>query len=156
MPAVQTTYAATQQPAVEGMIASMLDDDDIITRTAETAAGIGFGRVVSEGANAFGCVLGGATKMLGITVKDITIIPAAGVSVDLYPRYANVGIVVEGEIWVRPVAAVTHGSPATYDSTTGQLNPVAAGVAIPNSRYVTSASAGQLVRLMLTAAGPGA
>lgn len=156
MVAVQTTYPTTIQPGVEGQIASMFKDDGVITCTCETVAGIGLGRAVSEGTNARGVVLGGATKFVGVSVKDITIIPASGTVVDLYPRYSNMGVMAEGDLWVRPVAAVTHGAPATYDSTTGQLNPVAAGVAIPGSRYITSASAGQLAILRLTVPGPGA
>ena len=56
----------------------------------------------------------------------------------------NMGVMLAGDMWVRPVAAVTHGSPATYNSTTGQLNPAAAGVAIAGSRYLTSAGAGEI------------
>lgn len=156
MPAVQTTYATALQPGLEGQIATQLDDDDVITCICETAAGIGFGRVVSEGTNARGAVIGGATKAIGITVRDITLVPQTGQAVDLYQRYSNMGVMIEGDIWVRPVAAVTHGSPATYDSTTGQLNPAAAGVAIPGSRYITSAGAGALAVLRLTASPPGA
>ena len=143
MPVVQSTYSNTMQPGLEGQIVSMLDDDDVETRKCETAAGILFGRAVSEGANANGAILGGATKFIGITVRSVTEIPIApNTTYDAYAQYTNMGVLTEGQIWVRPVAAVTHGSPATYDSTTGQLNPAAAGVAIPNSRYRTSASAG--------------
>ena len=156
MPAVQTTYSATIQPALEGMQGTMLDDDDVETRICETSAGIAFGRAVSEGTNARGAVLGGATKFIGITIIDPTLIIQGTQTVDLYQRYSNMAVKIEGDVWVRPVAAVTHGSPATYDSTTGQLNPAAAGVAIANSRYLTSAGAGALALLRLTAAGPGA
>jgi hypothetical protein len=156
MPAVQTTYSTNLQPGVEGEVATMLDDDDVTTCICETAAGIPFGRAVSEGANARGAVLGGATKFVGLTVRDITLIAQSGQTVDLYQRYNNMAVMIEGDMWVRPVAAVTHGSPATYDSTTGQLNPAAAGVAIANSRYITSAGAGALAVLRLTASGPGA
>lgn len=156
MPAVQTTYSANLQPFVEGQIVTMLDDDDVETRICETVAGVGYGRVVSEGANARGAILGGATKMLGITVRDITQVARVGQTVDQYSRYENMAVMLEGDIAVRPVAAVTHGSPATYDSTTGQLNPASAGVAIANSRYITSAGAGALAVLRLTAAAPGA
>ena len=138
------------------MMGTMLDDDDVETRICETAAGIAFGRAVSEGTNARGAVLGGATKFIGITIIDPTLIIQAGQTVDLYQRYSNMAVMNEGDVWVRPVAAVTHGSPATYDSTTGQLNPASAGVAIPNSRYITSAGAGALALLRLTATGPGA
>lgn len=156
MPAIQTTYSATLQPGLEGQIATMLDDDDVETRTCETAAGVAFGRAVSEGTNARGAVLGGATKYIGVSVIDHTLVPQTGQTVDLYQRYSNMAVMLEGDVWVRPVAAVTHGSPATYDSTTGQLNPVSAGVSIPNSRYLTSAGAGALALLRLTAPGPGA
>ena len=156
MPAVQTTYSATMQPFVEGQIVTMLEDEDVETRICETAAGIAFGRAVSEGANARGAVLGGATRFAGITVKDTTLIIQSGQTVDMYQRYSNMAVMVAGDVCVRVVAAVTHGSPATYDSTTGQLNPASAGVAIPNSRYITSAGAGQLAQLRLTQPGPGA
>jgi|SRR5215471_4932267 len=156
MVAVQTTYTATIQPGAEGQQGTMYEDDAVDSRNCETAAGIAFGRAVSEGANAGGAVLGGATRFIGITVRDITLVAKQGQTVDLYQQYQEMGVVLKGEIWVRPVAAVTHGSPATYDSTTGQLNPATAGVAIPASRYITSASAGQLALLQLTAAGPGA
>jgi hypothetical protein len=156
MPAVQTTYSATMQPAVEGMPGTMREDDVVDTRICETVAGIGFARAVSEGTNARGAVIGGATKFIGITRIDTTLIIKSGQTVDQYQRYDSMAVILEGDVWVRAVAAVTHGSPATYDSTTGQLNPAAAGVAIPNSRYLTSAGAGQLALLQLTAAAPGA
>ena len=156
MVAVQTSYPTTIQPGVEGQLGTTFEDDDVETRTCETAAGIAFGRAVSEGTNAKGAVLGGATKFIGITVRDITLVAQSGQTVDLYQRYGNMGVCLSGDIWVRPVAAVTHGSAATYDSTTGQLNPASAGVAIPGSRYLTSAGAGALALLRLTVPGPGA
>jgi hypothetical protein len=156
MVAVQTTYPTNIQPALEGQLGTTFEDDDVETRICETAAGIPFGRAVSEGVNAKGAVLGGATRFIGITVRDVTLIAQVGQTVDLYQRYNNMGVVLSGDVWVRPVAAVTHGTPATYDSTTGQLNPATAGVAIPNSRYMTSAGAGALALLRLTQPGPGA
>jgi hypothetical protein len=75
--------------------------------------------------------------------------------VDLYQQRQNMGVRVAGDVWVVTVAAVAHGAPATYDSTTGQLNPASAGVAIPGSRYLTSAGAGGLAVLRLTTPAPG-
>lgn len=157
MPAVQTTYPVTMQPGVEGQVATQLDDDNSETRICETAAGIPFGRAVSEGANARGAVLGGATKLIGLTVRSITEVPIGAITTaDLYLDNSNMAVMLEGDMWVRVVAAVTHGSPATYSSSTGQLNPASAGVAIAGSRYLTSAGAGALALLRLTAAAPGA
>ena len=156
MPAVQTTYATAMQPGAEGQVATMLNDDNSETRTCETAAGIGFGRAVSEGANARGAVLGGATKLVGLSIRSVTEVPLAGQTVDLYQQYTNMGVMLAGDMWVRPIAAVTHGSPATYNATTGQLNPASAGVAIAGSRYLTSAGAGELALLRLTSQAAGA
>lgn len=156
MPAVQTTYATQMQPGVEGQIATMLDDDDVETRICEDAAGIPFGRAVSEGANARGGTIGGATKFIGLTVRSVTEIPMEGQTSDQYQQNTNMSVMIEGDMWVRVVAAVDHGSPATYSSTTGQLNPAAAGVAIVGSRYLTTAGAGELALLRLTSAAPGA
>jgi hypothetical protein len=156
MPAVQTTYPVSMQPGAEGQVATMLNDDNSETRTCETAAGIAFGRAVSEGANARGAVLGGATKFIGLSIRSVTEIPQVGQTVDMYQRYTNMGVMLAGDMWVRPVAAVTHGAPATYSSSTGQLNPATAGVAIAGSRYLTSAGAGELALLRLTAPAAGA
>jgi hypothetical protein len=157
MPAVQTTYPIAIQPGLEGQIATMLDDDDVETRICETAAGIAFGRAVSEGVNARGAVIGGATKFIGLTVRSITEVPIyPNVTMDIYTQKFNMGVMIEGDMWVRVVAAVTHGSPATYSASTGQLNPASAGVAIPGSRYLTTAGAGELAILRLTSAAAGA
>jgi hypothetical protein len=157
MPAVQTTYATAMQPGVEGLVATQLNDDNSETRNCETAAGIPFGRAVSEGANARGAVLGGATKFIGLSVRSITEVPIApNTTLDQYSENYNMSVMLMGDMWVRPIAAVTHGSPATYNSTTGQLNPASAGVAIAGSRYLTSAGAGELALLRLTSQAPGA
>lgn len=157
MPAVQTTYATAMQPGLEGQVATMLEDDNSETRICETAAGIGFGRAVSEGANARGAVLGGATKFIGISVRSITEVPIApNTNPEIYTQYNNMTVMLAGDIWVRVVAAVTHGAPATYSSSTGQLNPASAGVAIAGSRYITSAGAGEVALLRLTSRAAGA
>jgi hypothetical protein len=156
MPAVQLTYATTMQPGLEGEIASMMDDDDVETRICETALGIAFGRAVSEGANAKGAILGGATKFIGITARSVSEVAQQGQTADQYQQYSNMGVMLEGDMWVRAVAAVAHGSPATYSSSTGQIQPAAAGVAIPGSRWLTSPGAGQLGLLRLTSTAPGA
>lgn len=157
MPAVQTTYATGMQPGLEGQVATMLNDDTAETRIVETAAGIGFGRAVSEGANARGAILGGATKFIGISMRSISEVPIApATAADVYAQKFNMGVLLAGDIWVRAVAAVTHGSPATYSSSTGQIQPASAGVAIPGSRYITSAGAGELALLRLTVPAAGA
>jgi hypothetical protein len=122
----------------------------------ETAAGIAFGRAVSEGSNAGGA-LGGATKFLGLSVRSITeVITATRPSghAPALPEHRR-------RCWRATWGAAGRGCHAPcacdpHDSTTGQLNPVSAGVAIPGSRYITSAGAGALAKLRLTVTGPGA
>lgn len=156
MPAVQTTYATAMQPGAEGQIATQLNDDNSETRINETVAGIAFGRAVSEGVNARGCVLGGATKFIGITVKSTTEIPLTGQTVDMYQYRFNVGVMLAGDIWVRAVAEAVHGNTAFYDETTGQIQPASGGTEILTSRWMTDADAGELALLRLTTAAPGA
>lgn len=145
MPALQTRYSAYMQPALEGDIATTLNDDNCETRTCETSAGIAFARAVSEGSNARGCVLGGS-NFIGISISDKTLVNAYG---DLYCPGNNVAIFLKGDVWVRPVAAVTHGVIASYDAVTGQFNPASGGIELYGSRYVTSAGAGQVALLRL-------
>jgi hypothetical protein len=155
MAAVQTVYATTIAVGLEGDTASSFDADSVETRICETAAGIAFGRAVSEGTNTKGAVIGGETGFIGITLRDITLVAQAGQTVDLYQLQKNMSIRLAGDVWVVAVAAVAHGAPATYDAITGQLNPAADGIAIPGSRFLTSAGAGGLAVLRLTTPAPG-
>lgn len=155
MPAVQTSYPTAMQPAVEGQIATGLNDDNVETRICETTAGIAFGRAVSEGENARGCILGG-DAFVGISVRSTTEIPLTGQTVDLYQNTMNVGVMLAGDIWVRAVAAAVHGNTAFYDETTGQIQPASGGTEILTTRWMTDADAGELALLRLTTAAPGA
>ncbi|OGT55488.1 MAG: hypothetical protein A3E01_09275 [Gammaproteobacteria bacterium RIFCSPHIGHO2_12_FULL_63_22] len=56
MAELQTTYSNTIAAAYAGMIANG-ETGNRITRTCETAAGIGFGKAVYRGANDHGCLL---------------------------------------------------------------------------------------------------
>ena len=134
------------QPAVEGQVATQLNNDNSETRICATSsAGISFGRAVSEGSNARECVLGG-DDFVGISYCDKTLVNVYG---DLHRFGNNVGIMLAGDIWVRVVAAVMHGAIASYDAITGQLNPASSGIELYGSRYMTSAGAGQLALLRL-------
>lgn len=134
------------QVAIEGQPATQHNDDHHETRVCETNAGIAFGRAVSEGSNSYGCVVGGS-DFIGISTIDKTLINSFG---DTYRFGNNVGIILQGDVWVRVVAVVTHGAIATYDAITGRLNPVTGGIELYGSRYITSAGAGQLALLRLT------
>jgi hypothetical protein len=156
MPVVQSTYNATMAPGKEGMVATQWGGAlHAETRICETVAGIAFGRAVSQGAGSKGAVLGGtAANFLGITMADITLVTQTGQTVDLYQRYQNMGVLNSGDIWVVAVNGATAGAAATFDGTTGQINPAAGGQAIAHSRFLTTASAGGLALLRLTSPNP--
>lgn len=92
-----------------------------------------FGRIVSKHA---GEVRLGGNKPVGLTVR-------AGATL----KQCTVND--QCDVWVRPLTAVKWGKGASYDKRTGKLNPARGGVAIPGSRYLTSARAKQLALLRL-------
>lgn len=140
MATVQTTYPSVMLPPAPGTIEAC----DFGTRTGicEVAAGIGFGRAISQGSNEKGVVLGGTlAKFLGISVRDITLHgPAA--NPDAYPQYANVGYIQDGQIWVIAKAAVVADNPVYFDATTGELQPSGGSGPIVGARFIYNAAAG--------------
>lgn len=156
MPVAQSTYAARMAPGQEGQLATMwggrLEQE---TRLCETAAGIGFGRAVSVGTGEKGAILGGTVAaFLGFTIRDITLVAAVGQTVDVYPRYNNMGIMNLGDMWVKAVnGAVLHGL-VSFDPVTGQIQPAAGGLVIPGSRWLTAIGVGGLAVARLTRPNP--
>jgi hypothetical protein len=140
---VQSTYSERIDKARAGMIGG----SDFNTRTGvvETAAGIGFGLAVSQGAGDQGIILGGSA-FVGITVRDV----AVGAEGTKYNQYVNAGFLTRGQIWVTVVSAVVAGAAVHYDTSTGALDD-STGTAIPGARFVTSAGAGELALVELLA-----
>jgi len=145
MPAVQTTYSTGIRAGLEGMIATEWGvDRKVESRIVEGTAGIGFGRVVSKGTGHKGAVLGGAiADVLGVSVRDVTLVAQAGQTVDKYQNKDNMGVLNEGDMWVQVNSAVTEGAVVTYLAADGTFAP-ATGVNIPGSRWLTSAASGAL------------
>ena len=142
---VQDTYTARIEKARAGMIAG--SDFNTKTGICETVAGIGFGLAVSQGANSDqGVVLGGASKLLGVSVRDITL----GAEIDAYPRYANVGYLSRGQIWVSPAVSVVPQDAVTYDSATGRFSNTG-GVAVPGAKWLDTSDADGFARIELLA-----
>lgn len=140
---IQTTYVERIAKAVAGMIGG----SDFNTRTGivETAAGIGFGLAVSQGAADQGIILGGSA-FVGISVRDV----AVGAEKTLYEQYKNAAYLTRGQIWVTVVSAVVAGAAVKYDTTTGAIDD-STGTTIPGARFVTSAGAGELALVELLA-----
>jgi hypothetical protein len=153
MPAVQTSYATGIRAGIEGQIATMWGSA-LVSETRVAEAAIGFGKVVSTGTGVKGAVAGGAIgAILGVTIKDITLVAAAGQTVDVYQSGNNMAVLNEGDIWVKCTTPVTAGAVASYLASDGTFAPAASGVNIPGSRWMTSAaSSGDLAILRLTRA----
>ena len=143
MPAVQTSYAAQHPRWVEGMIPSMVKQN-VITRVAEDAEGIGFGKVAVAGSADGLAVDSEATAaFLGIAVLDTT-------KNNKYEKGDNVAILNFGEIVVQASVAVAVGDPVYYVPATGVLTNVATGnTQIAGAEWATSTSAAGLAIVRL-------
>lgn len=137
MSPAQTTYSERIAAPPPGTVAGSYDKTDVLTGNVETAAGIAFGRAVSEGTKAtFGdkaTILGGSLAgFKGISVRDVTLQPAAdSANQDKYPQYANMGILFRGEIWAEPREAVIADDPVYFIAATGVLSNSASGALGP-------------------------
>jgi hypothetical protein len=160
---VQTTYRPQLAPGAEGLIVDETSSS-VNTLQVETAAGIGFGRAVSQGTGDTGCILGGSA-FLGITVRDVTldrlpIDPLAAVgtllAVDTYAQRQNAAVMSRGHIWVKAGGGgdtgVKAGDALFYDTTSGTFSNSASGSAASGSVTFTSQPvAGNTVTLNGTA-----
>lgn len=152
MPAVQTTYPTGQAAGKPGLWVNM-ENYNSITRICETAAGIGFGLAVSRGTGAKGCILGGTlVGFLGVSLVDITLVTPAGGTVDVTPRYKNMGVGTLGKIWASPYEIVAINDPVWFNATTGRFGKATgAGIVGPivGASWESAAAADGLAKLSL-------
>lgn len=149
MPAVQTSYAQTHARWVEGMVLNS-EHSLRLSRTVESAAGIGFGKVACRGADDHGCKVSAASgDFIGITIMDQTLL---GGTVDKYPQYAEANLLRKGVIVVSAGVAVTQGDPVYFVPATGVLTNTdnsAANIQIPNAEWETTRADAGLAALRL-------
>lgn len=144
MPTIQSTYAATHTRWVEGMVLNM-EPNVIVSRVAEDAEGIGFGKVAVQGTADNQVVDSEATvKFCGIAVLDTTR------PTGKYEQYDNVGVMKKGVIVVTASVAVAVGDPVYYVPATGVLTNSASGnTLIAGAQWDTSTSGAALAALRL-------
>jgi len=125
MAELQTSYTETVAKAYAGMIANG-ETSNRITRTCETAAGIGFGLPVYRGTGDHGCVstVGTLATFLGWTVATSALAPST--DADEYQQYDNVTILTSGAIYVAVKGVVTDGAPLTVGTGGGAADLVGA------------------------------
>jgi hypothetical protein len=127
MAIVQDIFSATPAKGYPGMVANG-ETSNRISRTCEDAGGIAFGKFVYRGAGDQGCTATpGAGLELGVSIADHGVQPLpGGVAADIYPRYASVGIMNRGAIYVTVGEDVTDGA-QVYVTPAGAIVDTAAG-----------------------------
>ena len=138
-----TIYKKEMDAGVAGAIATT-ENKDIVSRTVETAAGIGFGLAVVQGVNNKGIRLAttGDTKILGVTVLDRT---AGDLINGKFIQNESARVMIKGTILVQVTEAVNAGDDVAVDLATAEFNKT--GVKIANARYETSAAIGGLAQI---------
>ena len=144
MPTMQSTYASTLTQAVEGMIANS-EPNVIVSRIAEDAEGIGFGKV---------CVMGSADNLV---VDSETTVKFEGIAVldptqpsDTYAQYATVNVMKRGVIWVMASEAVAKGDAVYYTPATGVLSKTStSNTLIANASWDSTTAGAALAKLRL-------
>jgi hypothetical protein len=138
MAELQTTYTETIAPAFAGMIANG-ETSNRITRTVETAGGIGFGKAVYRGTGDHGVTstVGTLATFMGWTVATSALGYVAGQDADEYQQYDNATILTSGAIYIAVTGAVTDGAAITvgtgggvadgYGSTAADATHIATG-----------------------------
>lgn len=121
---IQSTYADDYTKGFPGLIANG-ETSNRISRTVETAAGIGFGVPVYRGTGDHGCTstVGTLATFYGWTIADVGQVPATiGGDVDEYSQYATAGILTGGAIYITVTGAVTDGAAITVGTGVGEAD----------------------------------
>lgn len=117
---VQTTYSSVLTAAKPGQIAD-LNPVEIETRLCETAAGIGFGKVVSRGTDDDEAVLGG-TSPIGVALRVYSNEDGTA-----YEQYETMAIIRKGMVWVTVSETGSPGDALNSVDATGVIGVGAAG-----------------------------
>ena len=112
MAELQTTYTDVVAKGYAGMVANG-EVSNRISRTVETAGGIGFGRPVYRGTgdNGITSTVGTLATFMGWTIATTDLAPSA--DADEYQQYDNAPIITEGAIFVICTGNVTDGAAVT-------------------------------------------
>lgn len=146
--AVQSTYSDNMAAAYEGMIANT-EPNVLISRTVETAAGIGFGVPVIQGTADDECdeVAASTDTVIGITVRD------QSTEDDTFAQYDSALLMRKGVLWVTVTDAggVDAGDDVWVAVADGTFSNADAGtdgsIQINDARWESSAANGELAKI---------
>ena len=144
MPAYQSTYTAAPASGYAGMIADT-EYKTVFSAEVQTAA-VAFGLAVGKGSAANTAKLGG-TGYFGVAVADKANLnlSAAGYAIGDIG-----GFITKGAVWVTASVTVAITDTVYFVPATGVITNVStSNVAIPNARFATAATSGNLVLLVL-------
>lgn len=132
--AVQSTYSENIAAAAAGLLGNMTPAT-LISRTVETAAGVGFGLPVAQGSDDNGCIAYAGSGYLGITVRERSLDPN---NPDKFAQYDSARILQKGTVWVQASKAVAAGD-SVYITDDGDFTDEAtSNFQIPGARWDTS------------------
>jgi plastocyanin len=149
---IQTAYSSTIAPSYEGMIANS-EPHTVVSKLVESAAGIGFGKVVVQGAADDQVRVSEASRAF-VGLSEASHNPEASPTADLYPQYANVPVMRKGVMWVMASVAVSPGQAVYYVPASGVLTNVSntgANTLIPNAVWDSSTTGAGLAKVRLGA-----
>lgn len=149
MPAVQTTYSATQPAAYLGMVANGEWVTNVISRIVDPASAtpVNFGDPVLQGASEQLVVSanGNTGAFRGIAVREDTLPPGNN---DQFLATNSVGVLTKGVIWVNAAGAVNPGQPV-YVTVAGALTATATGNTALAAIWESATTAAGLAKLRL-------
>jgi len=153
MAVAQSTYPAAPAIGLPGQIANE-EIANIISKTVETAAGIGFGQPAARSGTASkenSCrLMESGAVFLGIAVLNRAV-AAHATEPDEYQQYATAALMTQGTIVVTAGAAVVPGDDVYWDSATGKYGTTSGGtnLAIAGARFETNGGDGDVVIISL-------
>ena len=159
---VQTSYSTTHKAAYAGTVAD-LQRSNKVGKLNKTGATLGWGLgVVSDGDIAAKAPATGATadQFIGVTIRELNRAYQDGAADGAVDGY-DFSIMTMGVIWVEALDAVSKdddvylriGSTDTGGFAGAAGSGATESIQIPNMKYVSSASAGDLVQVSLVVGG---
>ena len=156
----QTSYDIRQDKAYAGLIYAQAPHD-IVSRSVETVAGIGFGVAVTRGTDADKQIVPAASAdFLGVTIRSLEQEGGEAGAIK-WDVKETAGVMRSGYIWAVCPTGCVPGDAVNYADGTGVLDSGAAGAgstSLDGASWETTAVAGELavVRLSTSAVTAGA